>query len=189
LIDAGEQPLLDELQGKADRERDQLIARLDLVGTGRTREYCRAVLRDERLGSVRHLAVRAPAPLVASIRAGTIAPEEERRISSGFTPPDGGLELYAERIAGTRGASQTDLAGAYRAEVIAQQFAAGQIVDHLRGAGAGGKLLVFLRREHLVAGQGVPHYVAQKTDLRQVILAADAPQEERRKLLTDTTAL
>ena len=189
LIDAGEQPLLDELQGKGDRERDRLIARLDLVGTGRAREHCRAVLRDARLAGVRHLAVRAPAPLVASIRAGTLAPDEERRISSGFTPPAGGLELYAERIAGTRGASQADLAGAYRAHVIAQQFAATQIVDHFRGAGAGGKLLVFLRREDLVAGQGVPHYVAQKMDLRQVVLASDALQEERRKLLTGNPAL
>jgi hypothetical protein len=189
LIDAGEQPLLDELPGKAERERDQLIARLDLVGTGRTREYCRAVLRDERLAGVRHLAVRAPAPLVATIRAGTLPPDEERRISGGFIPPDGGLELYAERIAGTRGASQGDLAGAYRAQVIGQQFAAGQIIDHFRGAGAGGKLLVFLRREDLVAGQGVPHYVVQKTDLRQVILASDVAQEERRKLLTGTAAL
>jgi hypothetical protein len=73
--------------------------------------------------------------------------------------------------------------------VAAQQFAAGQIVDHFRGAGAGGKLLVFLRREDLVAGQGVPHYVAQKLQLRQVVLASDAGQPERRKLLTDTNGL
>jgi hypothetical protein len=188
-IDAGEQPLLDELQGKAERERDQLIARLDLVGTGRAREHCRAVLRDARLAGVRHLAVRAPAALLASVRAGTISPDDVRRISSGFTAPAGGLELYVEGMSSTRGASQADVAGSYRAHVLAQQFVAGQIVDHFSGAGAGGKLLVFLRREDLVAGQGVPHYVAQKTDLRQVILASDALQEERRKLLTGNAAL
>jgi hypothetical protein len=188
-IDAAAQPLLDEMQGKGERERDPLIARLDLAGTGRAREHCRAVLRDTRLASVRHIAVRAPAPLVASARAGSLPVDEERRISSGFTPPAGGLELYAERIAGTRGASQADLAGAYRAHVIAQQFAAGQIIDHFSGAGAGGKLLVFLRREDLDAGQGVPHYVSQKLQLRQVILASDALSDERRKLLTGTPGL
>jgi hypothetical protein len=92
-------------------------------------------------------------------------------------------------MASTRGVNQADIAAAYRAQVAAQQFAAGQIVDHFRGAGAGGKLLVFLRREDLVAGQGVPHYVAQKLQLRQVVLASDAGQPERRKLLTDTNGL
>ena len=190
LIDAAEQPLLDELQGKGERERDQLIGRLDLVGTGRAREHCREVLRDMRLADVRHLAVRAPAPLVASLRAGTISPDEERRISSGFTPPAGGLELYVERMSMARGASQADMAGGYRAHVIAQQFVAARIVDHFRAAPAGSKLLVFLRREDLVAGQGVPHYVAQKTPLRQVVLASDdALPEERRKLLTGAPGL
>ena len=187
MIDAGEQPLLDELQGKNEAAREAVVARLDLVGTGRAREHCRAVLRDMRLASVRHLAVRPPAPLLAAIRAGTISPDEAQRISGGFTPPAGGLELFADRLASSRGASQADLAAAYRAHVAAQQFAATQIVDHFRGAGAGGKLLVFLRRDDLVAGQGVPHYVAQKLQLRQVVLASDAPQAERRKLLTDTT--
>ena len=188
IVDATQQPVLDELQGTADGRRDHVIARLDLNGTGRAREHCRSVLREPGLASVRHLALRCPAPLVASIRAGSISPDEQHRISDGFTVPAGGLELYAERTSTTRGASQADIAGAYRAHVAAQQFAAGRIVDHFRGAGANGKLLVFVRREDLVTGQGVPHYVAQKLQLRQVILGSDAGSQDGRKLLTDASA-
>jgi len=183
LIDASQQPLLDELQSKAGAARDQVIARLELAGTGRAREHCRSVLREARFASVRHLAVGVPAPLLANIRVGTISPDDEKRISAGYNPPPGASEEYAERFASSRSAGAVDLAGAYRAHVMTQQFLAEQIVGHFRGAGAGGKLLVFLRRDDI---EGVPVYVAQKASLRQVILASDVPSQERRKLLTQT---
>ena len=182
LIDASQQPLLDELQTKTGAARDDVIARLDLNGTGRAREHCRAVLREARFATVRHLALQAPEPLIASVRAGTISPEEEKRISEGFKPPAGGLEAYIERSSGTRGASQTDIAGAYRAELAREQFAAEQIVQHFGSTAAGGKLLVFMRRDGLAGGSGVPLYVAQKMQLRQVILSSDAPQDGRSML-------
>jgi hypothetical protein len=185
LIDATQQPLLDELQTKTGAARDEVIARLDLAGTGRAREHCRAVLREARFSTVRHLALQAPEPLVAGIRAGTISPDEEKRISDGFQAPAGGLEAYMERLAGMRGASQTELPGAYRAQVATEQFAAEQIVQHFRAAGAGGKLLVFMRRDALGAGAGVPLFVAQKMELRQVILSSDA-SPAREKMLTQT---
>ncbi len=177
LIDASQQPLLDQLPAAGAAEREQIIRRLEILGSGRAREHCRAVLRDSRYGMVPQLALRWPPALAAKIEnASRHAPEVLRGLPQGFSAPAGGLEAYAERV--SPGAASNTLLVAYRARVVAQQFAAERIVRHFSGAAANGKMVVFLEPEDLIAGQGVPFYVAQKTRLRQLVL--DSATTERR---------
>ena len=134
-------------------------------------------MRDSRYEMAAQLALRWPPALAAKIENVTrLAPEVLRDLPQGFSAPAGGLEAYAERV--TPGAASNTLLVAYRTRVAAQQLAAEQIVRHFNGAAANGKLVVFLQPEDLIAGQGVPFYVAQKTRLRQLVL--DSATTERR---------
>jgi hypothetical protein len=66
-VDANQQPLLDELPGKSGAEREEIIRRLEFEGTGRGREHFRAVLRDQRLVDLHHLALGCPPELLAKL--------------------------------------------------------------------------------------------------------------------------
>lgn len=180
LLDASQQPLLDELQGATGKAREDVIRRLEIVGSGRAREHCRAVLRDERLVGLRHLALGCLPVFLAKLETRErLTPEEERQLPRGYTPPSGGLEAYTERL--TRGETT---GRSYRAQVVAQQFAAEEIVRHFRSAGMQSKLLVFLRSSDLEAGLGVPRYVAQKLQVRQLVLDSSGTRPTQAKLLT-----
>ena len=151
--------MLDELPGETGKAREDVIRRLEIVGSGRAREHCRAVLRDERLLDLRHLALGCLPALLAKLETRErLTPEEEKELPRGYTTPPGGVEAYAERL--TRG--ETPAPRPIGAQVVAQQFAAEEIVRHFRSAGMQNKLLVFLRAGDLEAGLGVPRYVAQK---------------------------
>ena len=181
LLEASQQPLLDELPGKSGAAREEVIARMEFAGTGRAREHFRAVLRDERLVGLQHLALHCPSALSAKIETRErFTADDEQQLPRGFTPPPGGFEAYAERLAG----GAVEPARSYRAEVLAQEFAAEKIVRHFRAAGMQSKLLVFLRARDLEAGQGVPRYVAQKMQVRQLVLDASGAAPVRAKLLT-----
>ena len=185
LIDASQQPLLDELQATEGAKRETLIARLQLEGTGRAREHCRSVLRAGRPAGVRHIALASPAALTAKFRAGeSLAPEEQAQLPSGFRAPAGDMEAFTERL---RNANQADIAGAYRAHLLGQQFAADAIVRHFQSAPSGGKLLVFARRGDLESGRGIPFFVAQKVQLRQLVLGSAGATQPGAKLLTRLT--
>src|SRR4051812_48583318 len=185
LIEAGQQPLLDELRTKSGAARDELIARLDLAGTGRSREHCRSVLRDSRIATVPQLALRCPESIRAKLE-GTdrLTADEQKQLAEGYSPPAGGLEEYAERLSSNRGMSERALAGSYRAQLATQQFIADKIVGYCRSAGTTGKLLVFLRESDLEAGGGVPRYVLQKLKVRQLVLDSSSATPTRPRLLT-----
>ncbi len=180
LLDASQQPLLDELQAATGAAREDVIGRLEIVGSGRAREHCRAVLRDERLVGLRQLALGCLPVFLAKLETRErLMPEEEKQLPRGYAPPPGGLQVYNENLA--RG----DAPGrSYRGQVVAQQFAAEQIVRHFRVAGMQSKLLVFLRASDLEAGLGVPRYVAQKLPVRQLVLDSSGTAATQAKLLT-----
>ncbi|MEP6810667.1 MAG: hypothetical protein ABI992_10520, partial [Chthoniobacterales bacterium] len=181
LLDASQQPLLDELGGKTGPAREDVIRRLEFSGSSRAREHCRAILREERLLTVQHLALSCPPALLMKLEARErLTPEEEKEVPRGFGAPPGGLEGYTERASASAG----EPVRSYRAEVAEQQFAADKIVRHFRAAGMEGKLLVFLGGKDLVAGQGVPHYVALKLQVRQLVLDSSGTAAVRPKLLT-----
>lgn len=184
LIDASQQPLLDQIQAQPNEQREELITRLEIIGSGRAREHCREVLRRAPAG-IRQLALRCPPSLIVKLASGE-APtaEEEKSLPRGYRTPPGGFESYAERVITGHGVNNATVAEAYRALLLSQQFIAERIVRHFREVGDASKLLVFLGPSELDEGRGVPAYVAQKLRLRQLILGSDMPNESRTKLLT-----
>lgn len=183
LIDASQQPLLDELQPRQAHAREELIARLDLGGTGRAREFCRSILRSPEAAGIRHLALGAAPAVVAKVGAGeTLDAGEQAQLPRGFRAPAGDYEAFAERLSSTRNTSG-DVATLYRAHLFAEQFAADQIARQFQGTDAG-KLLAFLSRSDLDPGRGVPFFVTQKVQVRQLVLGSDALANRRGKLLT-----
>ncbi len=185
LIDATQQQALDELDAKPADAREAAVRRLELIGSGRAREYCRSVLRQGRLAGVRHLALRSPAALLAKLSTTErLTPEEEQIFPRGFRSPPGGLQAYAERLSARREPSDGSAAGSYRAEMLREQFAAEVIVRHFRGATPESKLLVFSSEADLEIGRGVPFYVAQKLKLRQLVFGPDVPGSAGARLLT-----
>jgi len=184
-MEASQQPLLDELPGNAGRAKEAIIDRLEVAGTGRAREHCRAVLRDGRLASIHHLALRCPEVMIAKIDAREkFTAEEQKELPAGYAPPPGGFEAYTERLASSSSPGDGALARSYKAHVAIQQFAAERIVRHVRGSGQAGKLFVFLRGSDMEAGLGVPRYVRQKLSVRQLVFEASGSAPIRGKLLT-----
>jgi hypothetical protein len=100
------------------------------------------------------IVLRAPAAMDESFRE--------------FEPPPGDFERFSRRF-GSREATETRMRAAYETSLVAEQFAAARIVEHFREHRSG-KILLFLRREHLGRDHGVPFFVAQKTKARQLIL-------------------
>ena len=188
VIDASQQPMLDSMTGQPAGARERAIRALELGGTGRAREHCRAVLRDPGAAGIQHLALGFPQALEAKLRANEpLTAEEQQQVATKFDPPVGGFEAFAERLSSSARAGETDVAAAYRAHLLRQQFAAAKIVQHFESGGSGGKLLVFLPEADLTAGRGVPYYVAQKVQLRQLVLGDEPGGSGPEKLLTDGT--
>jgi len=189
LIDAKEQPMLDQLGSQSPAARENLVARLELAGSGRARDHCRSVLSDPRMAAVRQIALKLPdlTPEAMPV-SGTSVADAPPRLTMHFRQPPAGLERFAERMTAAESLSGRDVASAYRAHLAGQQFAAEQIVRHFQ-AGGGGKLLVFLRSEDLESGRGVPFYVGQKLSLRQFVVGSNAEHSGASKLLTDSLSV
>jgi uncharacterized iron-regulated protein len=183
MISANQQPMLDQIENSGSGAREELVRQLELAGSGRAREHCRALLRESGPVPVHYLALRAPAELIARIAAGArLSPEEERLLPRGYTTPAQGFENYVERFASPQ-TSDPQLAQSYRAEVALREFAAETIVQYLRAAGPDKKLLIFADGNDVENGHGIPFYVAQKVQARQLVLGSPRAAT-RPKLLT-----
>ena len=184
LISSAQQPVLDQLQGAEATKREELIAQLELEGTGRAREFCRSVLRAPESAQLRHIALGAAPATVAKMRAGgALDPDEQAQVPRGFRTPAGDFEAFGESVSSAR-AGTGDLTALYRAHLFTEQHAAEKIAGHF-GANAGSKLLVFLRQSDLEPGRGVPFFVTQRVQVRQLVLGSDRLANRRGKLLTD----
>jgi hypothetical protein len=65
-----------------------------------------------------------------------------------------------------------------------REFAAEQIARYLRTTGREARLLAFLHEEDLEGEEGVPEYVAQKIEARQLVFGSDSKKERSRLLTT-----
>lgn len=174
-LDATQQDTLEQLQGAAGAAREELIRKLELSGTGRAREHCREVLRQVH---ARFVALRLPQVVVDKLTAGgALNAEEQGVLATGYKLPSGGYDAYAESRANPGGV------GAYRAEVIRRQFAAEAVVRYFRAAGAETKLIVFANSNDFTDDAGVPFYVSQKMNLRQLVLGRERTTPVRGSLL------
>lgn len=184
LIDATQQTVLDQLEAASGGLREELIAKLELDGTGRAREHCRTVLREASAPAIRQLALRFPRALAAKFAAAEmLSAEEQKSLPTGFTLPAGGLENYAERLSGSGGSNDRSAAITYRTALMRQEYAAEIIVRHMRIAGTETKLLVFCAPADLEPAQGTPFFVAQKLPVRQLILGREIPRSGGGSLL------
>ena len=179
-IDATQQALLDELQIE-NAPRDELIRKLELTGTSRAREHCRSVLRELR---AKFVAVRLPPAVADKLAAGGVLNgDEQQLLPTGFAAPTGGYRAFAESRAARAGGDDRALAAAYRAEAVQRQFAAEQIVHYFRAAGSDTKLVVFAPSADFADDTGVPFYVAQKINVRQLVLGREHAGSSRESLL------
>jgi len=170
-IDASEQSRLDDWSNRRSSVPD-FPDRLDLSGSARDRENCRVFLRQTRPLQIRQLALRCPELLIRKIRSGNpLTPSDEALLPHGYRVPREGLQASSQ--------SAPDSTEA----MLAIEFAAERIVEGLREH-QGGKLLVFLRRADLDNAQGVPFFVAQKVNVRQVVLDSKQPPAPRTNLLS-----
>jgi hypothetical protein len=89
------------------------------------------------------------------------------------------------RVASKRGAHILALGRptAFIATQSSEEFAAVRIGDYFREH-HGEKILVFLRRSQLDRNHGVPHFVAQRTKARQLVLNPRPDSVRRARLLT-----
>jgi len=166
MIDASQQPLLDQLETARANKREELIAQLDLAADGRAREHCRAVLRETRATAVQFLALRGPRELLGKISIGDrLTSEEEKLLPRGYKilPKEGGDSVN-------------------RAELVALGFVAEAIVRSYHAASNGHKLIVFVSERSLQAEGGLPYLVAQKLNARQLVFGPST--KERPKLMT-----
>jgi hypothetical protein len=156
-----------------ERDSDDQTSSNELRWTysGQLREQCKAVMRDTI--DTRQLFLGLPRSIRTKLQSGsTLGGDERQLLARGFRTPTGGLEDFAEQLATVRGLQERDIENLYRAHVIAGAFAAEKIVSFMREH-ASEKLLVFARRRELIGDCGLPAFVSQKLNTRQITLDRD----------------
>jgi hypothetical protein len=152
------------------------------IYTGKLREQCKTVMRDTI--DARQLFLGLPQPIRAKLQRGSVLDGDEKRIvPRGYRTPGGGLEDFAEQLAAARGLEERDIENLYRAHVVAEQFAAEKIVAFMREH-EGEKLLVFARRRDLNGACGLPAFVSQKLNVRQITFDRDRTRSTRPRLVS-----
>ena len=150
--------------------------------TGALREQCKIVMRDTI--DERQLFFGLPRTVRLKLQNGSVLSADERALlARGYRTPGDGLEDFAEQLAAVRGLQERDIENLYRAHVIAAQFAAEKIVAHMREH-TGEKLLVFARRRELTGDCGLPAFVSQKLDIRQITLDRERARATQPRLVS-----
>ena len=166
-IDTDQQRLLDEAPRTQVAGEDS-ISRLAFAGSASEREHGRELLRRTHLLGVAQIALRFPQQLSEKLRRGEPLNASEREtLPTGFRAP-----------ANSDGSSTDSGAAMVRSEFVAEI-----IVRRLR-AHPGEKLLIFIQRSELDAASGAPLFVAQKSNVRQLVLESKQPSKTRTRLLT-----
>lgn len=149
---------------------------------GRLRDRCRTVLRETI--DARHLFLGLPGAIRAKLQRGAALSDNEKGLlPRGYRAPANGLEDFAEQLATVRGLQEREIENLYRAHVVAEQFAAEQIVSYMRER-QGEKLLVFARRRELGGSIGLPAFVAQKLKLRQINFELQGSRKAQPRLVS-----
>jgi hypothetical protein len=150
--------------------------------TGQLREQCKTVMRDTI--DTRQLFLGLPRPIRTKLQSGaTLSNDERQLLARGYRTPTDGLEDFAEQLATVRGLQERDIENLYRAHIIAGEFAAEKIVSFMSEHG-GEKLLVFARRRELIGDCGLPAFVSQKLNIRQITLDRDRARMVQPRLVS-----
>ena len=87
----------------------------------------------------------------------------------GFVATEGAYKNFVSMIGDHPGMQRNDLRRFFDAQEVWDQTMAARILEFAKGH-PGGKLVVLTGRGHLLGGYGVPFYVRQKSNLKQLVL-------------------
>jgi hypothetical protein len=169
-----QQPLLDRWAAQ-EISAPALLAQLE--------RPARPEFRDALSSDLRQVALGAPPGLLRRIRAGdSISPNERALLPQDYRSNPAGYDNFVDRVAISPRLRRYSLPRLYRAHLAAEQMIAENIVrfrrDHREM-----KLLVFLPDDIMIDPREVADYVAQKVNVRQVILDRAGGQPKTRPQL------
>ena len=173
MFEVPQQELLDQWQTGA-LSTDALLERVEWQKHwGVFSQLYEKMLRWAREEQVPVIALNAPSALSSKVAHGQALDASERTlIPAGFHLIPGGFEHFAEQMAqnphaGVAGSAR--LQNFYRAQTLWEQTMASRVVEYLRNH-PGGRLVVLIGRGHVEGGYGVPAYVRQKMNVKQLVL-------------------
>ncbi|MEP6685680.1 MAG: hypothetical protein ABJB22_02785 [Verrucomicrobiota bacterium] len=176
-LSVDDQAILDQLN-EARASDPSLGDRLAWNVSGQSRISRRIVL--QATADLPQLAIGLPKTLRLKLQTGrSLSAEEHLLLPDGYSVPAG------ESQQRTREFREGQITKSSRVNLMARLFAAEKIVTYMR-AHPGGRTLIFLRRRDLEGTGGVPDFVMQKINVRQLILDGQVAKGERPRLITST---
>jgi uncharacterized iron-regulated protein len=119
---------------------------------------------------VPNVALNAAPDLVQKIARGTpLSAEEQAMLPNGFVSNEQAYDHFLGMMRGHPGLSEADQRRFFSAQNAWDQTMASGILEFKRRS-PNVKLVVFTGRGHVSDGYGIPFYVKQKTNLRQLVL-------------------
>ncbi|HEX4665717.1 MAG TPA: hypothetical protein VH207_03880, partial [Chthoniobacterales bacterium] len=139
--------------------------------------------RDALHSDLRQVALGPPSGLLRKIRAGDpISPNERALLPKDYRSSPEGYDNFVDRVAISPRLRRYNLAHLYRSHLAAEQMIAENIVRFRRDH-PDIKLLVFLPDDIMIDPREVADYVAQKENVRQMILDRAGAQPKTRPQL------
>ena len=150
---------------------DELLSRTDFQKSwGLYSPAYSKILKITGQNRIRNIALNAPAELPRKIAHGENLTREERRmVPKGFVTTEGAYQNFVSMIGDHPGMQRSDLRRFFDAQEVWDQTMAARILGFTKGH-PGGKLVVLTGRGHLLGGYGIPFYVRQKSNLKQLVL-------------------
>ncbi|MBV9673137.1 MAG: ChaN family lipoprotein, partial [Verrucomicrobia bacterium] len=123
---------------------------------------------------IRNIALNAQPALTHKIARGEELSEKEKAfLPRGFAEPVGAFQNFITMMGLHPGLKSSNLRRFFAAQNVWDQTMASQIIEFLK-KNPGTKLVILTGRGHVSRGFGVPSYVRQKTNSRQLILLPDS---------------
>jgi uncharacterized iron-regulated protein len=128
------------------------------------------ILRTTNKANVRNIALNAPDELARRIARGEpLTSEELAMLPSGFATDEGGYRNFVAMMGEHPGVEERDRRRYFEAQNAWDETMASRILEFKR-RNPKLKLVVFTGRDHVSGGYGIPFYVSQKADLKQLVL-------------------
>jgi uncharacterized iron-regulated protein len=170
MFEKQQQPLLDQWEsGKLTT--DDLFDR-----TGFQKRWAvyspvyREILDVTNKNRIVNVALNASSETVRKVAHGeSLSGEEQQTIPIGFESDEAGFHHFASMMGEHPGVQESDLRRFYTAQNLWDQTMATRILE-FKQRNAKTKLVVFTGRGHVAGGYGIPLYIKQKQDLKQLIL-------------------
>jgi uncharacterized iron-regulated protein len=123
------------------------------------------------------LALNAAPELAQKIARGESLTTEQRAVvPTGFVPTKQGYRNFVAMMGGHPGMSEADQRRYFDAQNVWDETMAHRILE-FEARNPKVRLVVFTGRGHVSGGQGIPFYVRQKADLKQIILLPESRPE------------